>query len=178
VPEPTSSFSGTTIADSDATTISVSNGITTKTQEFANTTVTPDNDPAVAENEAAIATKQELFVVESGLGKVERAVVLGTGQHEMRAGGVRLASPVKLGNKIAVVALYYGRAIALGRILDVGGVKYAAVVTKKHAFAVGVERNLVLIGMHVGTAELIEVGVANRPAGNLRPVIAGFGTSE
>jgi hypothetical protein len=41
----TGGFSGTTIADSDATTISVSNGITTKTQEFANTAVTPDNDP-------------------------------------------------------------------------------------------------------------------------------------
>jgi hypothetical protein len=45
VPEPTSSFSGTTIADSDATTISVSDGITTKTQEFANTAVTPEEYP-------------------------------------------------------------------------------------------------------------------------------------
>ena len=45
VDDGTGGFRGTAIADEEATSITISNGIVTKTQEFANTAVTPEEDP-------------------------------------------------------------------------------------------------------------------------------------
>jgi hypothetical protein len=41
----TGGFRGTAIADEEATSITISNGVIAKTQEFANTAVTPEEDP-------------------------------------------------------------------------------------------------------------------------------------